>query len=83
MGIALDSILGLGGKIIDRVLPDQAAKDAANLELLKLAQNGELAELQAEKELALGQVEINKIEAGSGSSLQYVHPGGLLSLLRQ
>jgi hypothetical protein len=35
----------LVGKIIDKVLPDKAAADAAKLKLLELQMNGELAEL--------------------------------------
>lgn len=54
-------------KIIDRVLPDKEAKAAATLELAKLAQTGELAVLASETELAKGQLEINKVEAGSSN----------------
>ena len=34
--IGLDAILGIGGKLIDKLIPDPAAQDAARLELLKL-----------------------------------------------
>ena len=58
--MALDAILGIGGKLIDKLIPDPAAKDAAKLELLKLQQSGELAAMTA-------QTEINKVEAASGN----------------
>jgi hypothetical protein len=49
MALPIAAILGAVpaiGKIIDRVLPDQGAKDAAKLELAKLVQNGDLTELE-------------------------------------
>lgn len=59
--------LELGGKIIDKVFPDPAARAAAQLELMKLAQEGELAQLTAETDLAKAQAEINQVEASSAS----------------
>jgi len=44
----IDDIIGAGLKIIDKVIPDPQAKAAAQLELQKLAQDGKLAELQAD-----------------------------------
>ena len=58
--IGLDAILGIGGKLIDKLIPDPAAQDAARLELLKLQQSGELAAMTA-------QTEINKAEASNPS----------------
>ena len=58
--MALDAMLGIGGKLIDKLIPDPAAKDAAKLELLKLQQSGELAAMTA-------QTEINKVEAANSS----------------
>ncbi len=66
--MALDPIsaaLDIGGKLIDRLWPDPAQRDAAKLELLKMQQSGELAQLQADTALAQGQMEINKVEAAS------------------
>jgi hypothetical protein len=60
---ALDPItagLNIGSQLIDRLWPDQEKKDAAKLELLKLQQSGELAQIA-------GQLEINKEEAKSSS----------------
>ena len=56
----LDAIVGLGGKLIDKLIPDPAARDAAKLDLLKLQQSGELAAM-------LAQTEINKVEAANTS----------------
>lgn len=61
--MALDPVSALfeiGGKVLDRVLPDPAQQAAAKLELMKLQQNGELAQIT-------GQMEINKVEAASSS----------------
>jgi hypothetical protein len=56
----ISALLDIGGKVLDRVLPDPAQQAAAKLELMKLQQSGELAQLA-------GQMEINKVEAASGS----------------
>lgn len=54
------AVLGIGGKLIDRLWPDPEKKAAAQLELIKLQQSGELAAIA-------GQLEINKIEAAHTS----------------
>ncbi len=46
--IGLDTILKIGEKVLDRVLPDPAAKAEAQTKLLELAQKGELAHLEAD-----------------------------------
>jgi hypothetical protein len=43
--IGLDAILNIGGKLIDKLIPDPEAKAKAQLELTKLAQDGELAKM--------------------------------------
>ena len=60
-------LITAGLKIIDKVIPDPAAKAEAQLKLMQLTQNGELAQLQADLQMAQGQVEIDKIEASSPS----------------
>lgn len=47
----LDQLLGIGGKLIDKLIPDPEAKAAATLELEKLAQSGELARMANETEV--------------------------------
>jgi hypothetical protein len=44
----IDDIVGAGLKILDKVIPDPAAKAEAALKLQQLAQDGHLAELQAD-----------------------------------
>ena len=61
--MTLDPVTALfevGSKVLDRILPDPAQQAAAKLELMKLQQNGELAQIT-------GQMEINKVEAASSS----------------
>ena len=61
--MALDPVTALfevGSKVLDRILPDPTQQAAAKLELLKLQQNGELAQIT-------GQMDINKVEAASSS----------------
>lgn len=47
----IESLLDIGGKLIDKLIPDPQAKAQAQLELAKLAQNGELAKMANETEL--------------------------------
>ena len=49
--------------ILDKVIPDPQAKAEAQLKMLDMAQNGELAALDAEMKLAMGQIDVNKAEA--------------------
>lgn len=55
--------LDIGMKLLDRVLPDPAQKSQAQLELLKLSQAGEFKQMDADLQLALAQVEVDKTEA--------------------
>lgn len=61
----IGSILDIGSKIIDRVWPDPAQRDAAKLELLKMQQAGEFKEMDQAFELARAQVGVNAVEAAS------------------
>jgi len=56
-------IFNLGAKIIDRVIPDPSAKAAAQLELLKQQQAGQLAQMDEEVKIALAQIDVDKTEA--------------------
>jgi hypothetical protein len=49
--IGLDSLLSIGNKLIDKLIPDPEAKARANLELAKLAQDGELAKMANETKM--------------------------------
>jgi hypothetical protein len=46
--IPLAGLLDIGGKLIDKLIPDPEAKAKAQLELATLAQNGKLAEMANE-----------------------------------
>jgi hypothetical protein len=47
----LSSLLDIGGKLIDRLIPDPEAKARAQLELAKMGQDGELAKMANETKL--------------------------------
>jgi hypothetical protein len=47
----IDALLNIGGKLVDKLIPDPKAKAAAQLELAKMAQDGELAKLANESKL--------------------------------
>jgi hypothetical protein len=53
------------GTVLEKVLPDPQASAEAKIKLVELAQKGELAILDAETNMALGQIEVNKVEAGT------------------
>ncbi len=55
------ALLDIGGKVIDRLFPDPAQKAAAQLELFKLQQQGELSQMA-------GQMAINQAEAASANA---------------
>lgn len=61
----VDGVFAVGLKLVDRLFPDAKAADAAKLELLKMQQTGDLAQLNADLQMSLGQMEVNKVEAAS------------------
>lgn len=44
-------ILGIGAKLIDKIIPDKEAADKAKLELIRLEQEGKLTELKAQAQI--------------------------------
>jgi len=44
-------ILGIGAKLIDKIIPDKEAADKAKLELIRLEQEGALTELKAQAQI--------------------------------
>ena len=62
-------LLGIGSKVIDKIFPDPAQRDAAKLELLKMQQAGELAQLAADTNLMIEQLKVNQAEAQNPSVL--------------
>lgn len=67
MILDIGALVDIGGKLIDRVIPDPAQRDAAKLEMFKAQQSGELAQLAAETDLAKAQAAINQTEAANPS----------------
>lgn len=63
----IGSILDFGGKILDRIMPDEETREAAKFQLFKAQQEGLFKELEAEVELAKAQAAINVEEAKSTS----------------
>lgn len=61
----LSEVFNLGSKILDKLFPDPTQKQAAQIELLRLEQSGQLAQLDSDMKLALAQNEVNKQEAAS------------------
>jgi hypothetical protein len=63
----LSAIFDIGSKVIDRIWPDPATRDAAKLELFKAQQAGDLADAAQVFELAKAQISVNAVEAASTS----------------
>ena len=57
------ALIPLIGTIVEKAIPDPQAQAEAKLRVMELAQSGELAVLDADLKMALGQMEINKAEA--------------------
>jgi hypothetical protein len=53
------------GQILDKVLPDEKAAADAKIRTLELLQAGEFKEIDAILDLSKGQMEINRVEAGT------------------
>ena len=64
----ITSALEIGGKLIDKLIPDPQAKAEATLKLMELKQTGELAQLTAATDISKAQIEVNKAEATSSST---------------
>ena len=56
--------------LLDKLIPDPEARAKAQLDLLKLQQDGALKELDAQLQINLAQAEINKVEAASQNGFQ-------------
>jgi hypothetical protein len=49
--MGLDAILNIGAKLVDKLIPDPEAKAKAQLELARMAQDGELTKLANETKM--------------------------------
>ena len=63
----LSAALNIGNSLIERIWPDPEMQSKEKLKLAELAQNGDLAGLNAKVQLLTGQIEVNKIEASSNN----------------
>ena len=78
----IDDILSVGMKLVDKLIPDPQAKAQAQLDLAKLAQEGKLAELQADMNEQNNISERWKADLSSDSWLsKNVRPMTLVALL--
>jgi hypothetical protein len=78
----LTALFDIGTKLIDKLIPDPEAKAKAQVELLKLQQEGKLAELQADMNEQNNVSERWKADLGSDSWLsKNVRPMTLVALL--
>ena len=59
----IQALLPLIGTVVDKVFPDPEAAAEAKVKVMEMAQKGELAALDADLKIALGQIEVNKVEA--------------------
>lgn len=65
MAFGWDTIIQTGLGIIDKLIPDPKQKAEMKLKMLELQQQGEFKQLEADLQLAQGQIDTNKIEAAS------------------
>ena len=61
------ALLDVGGKLIDKLFPDPAQRAAARYQLMQLQQQGELAILAQQVDLAKTQTDTNTEEAKSSN----------------
>jgi uncharacterized membrane protein (DUF106 family) len=78
----IDDIIGVGMKILDKVIPDPAAKAEAQAKLLELQQQGRLAELQADNVEAQEVTKRQQADMASDSVLsKNIRPATLIFIL--
>lgn len=61
------ALIPLIGTILDKLLPDPKVAAEAKVQMMEMAQRGELAQLDAHVKAMVGQLEINKQEAAHTS----------------
>ena len=67
---AATALLPTISALLDKLIPDPEARAKAQLDLLKLQQDGAFKELDAQLQINLAQAEINKVEAASQNGFQ-------------
>ena len=72
MAVSIGDIFGAGGitglatKVLDIIFPDPEKKAAAQVALINAQMQGAFKQLEADTQLALAQIEVNKVEATGG-----------------
>lgn len=74
----ITAVLNVGGKLIDRLFPDQAQKAQANLALLELAQKGELTEFTSRAEIVKAEAASSHWLAANWRPILMLVFGGLI-----
>lgn len=78
----IDDIVSVGMKLVDKLIPDPQAKAAAQLELAKLAQAGDLAQIQADMNEAQEITKRQQADMASDSWLsKNIRPMTLIAIL--
>lgn len=66
----LPSIFEIGSRVLDRVFPDPEQRAKAQLELMRLDQEGQFKELDVQLQVSLAQAKINEADATSQNPFQ-------------
>jgi len=74
----ITAVLDVGSKLIDKLIPDAGAKDAAKLELLKMHQAGELATMAASSNIVLAEANSEHWLAACWRPILMLTFGGLI-----
>jgi uncharacterized membrane protein (DUF106 family) len=78
----IDDIIGVGMKILDKVIPDPAQKAEAQAKLLEIQQQGRMAELQADSVEAQELTKRQEADMASDSWLsKNIRPMTLIAIL--
>jgi len=78
----VDDIISVGMKILDKVIPDPAAKAEAQAKLLEIQQQGRMAELQADSVEAQELTKRQEADMASDSTLsKNIRPATLVFIL--
>lgn len=74
----ITAVLGIGGKLIDRLWPDPSQKAQAQLALLEMAQKGELTEFTARAEIVKAEAASSHWLAANWRPILMLTFGGLI-----
>lgn len=78
----IDDIIGVGMKLVDKLIPDPEQKAKAQLDLAKLAQEGKLADIQADINEAQELTKRQQADMASDSWLsKNIRPMTLIAIL--